>query len=384
MYATFNDNKNNVNLLLLENNLMHCFRQFNFQDSLHTSSSSGLCLLCWEELNSFHKFYVRIEEAHINFGRPAKLADTTQLSITNICTDIEDNKDCTVYSLLEPEILIDKPPESEDGSFVNIPIEDTSISLETGNTLSNKDPLKKGYKLRNTSSKIKRKLKSKCTKKIKGLQEIKKESHENGSGNNDKDNDIKQSDHSDSDNDNDHDIKQEVHSDSDNDSNTKDNQVENEKQKTYYTPRTNRKEHDQFIAKHFKDIVCDLCKTSFENFPALRQHFSVTHKQKGYVICCNKKFFNRTRLVDHIHTHLNPDHFKCKECDRAMSDRLHFESHMLRFHGATELKKKHCDVCQKPFIDGYSLRIHKLSHMPENAKKFPCEECDKLLVSIKY
>ena len=333
---------------------------------------------------------MRIEEAHINFGRPVKLGDTTQISETYTCTDIEDNKDCSVYSLLEPEILINKPPKPEDDSFVNIPIEDTNISLKTGNTLSNKDPLKKRYKLRNTSLKIKRKHKSKCTKSSISkvpkaeTQEIKKESNENGSGNNDKDNDIKQNDHSDSENDNDDAIKQEVDSDSDNNSNTKDKHIENEKQKTYYTPRTNRKEHDQFIAKHFKDIVCDLCETSFENFPALRQHFSVTHKQKGYVICCNKKFFNRTRLVDHIHTHLNPDHFKCKECDRVMSDRLHFESHMLRFHGATELKKKHCDVCQKPFIDGYSLRIHKLTHMPENAKKFPCEECNKLLVFEKY
>ncbi|TMW39183.1 hypothetical protein DOY81_015737, partial [Sarcophaga bullata] len=162
-------------------------------DSLQTSLSSGLCLLCWQELNSFHKFYVRIEEAHINFGRPVKLGDTTQILETS-CTDNEDDKNCSVYSLLEPEILIDKPPEPQDDSFVNIPIEDTSISLETGNTLSNKDPLKKRYKLRNTSSKSKRKLKSKCTNKsiskvAKGeLKEIKKESHENVGGDNDKDN----------------------------------------------------------------------------------------------------------------------------------------------------------------------------------------------------
>ncbi|TMW41176.1 hypothetical protein DOY81_013746 [Sarcophaga bullata] len=120
------------------------------------------------------------------------------------------------------------------------------------------------------------------------------------------------------------------HSDSD-DSDNNDNQQDsdaqgntsNKKQKTYYKPRTKRKEHDQFIAKHLKDIACELCKTSFETFAALRQHFASIHKQKGYVICCNKKFFNRTRLVDHIHSHLNPDHLKCSECGRVMSDSQH-------------------------------------------------------------
>ena len=336
---------------------------------------------------------MRIEEAHINFGRPIKVGNKMKILEKETITENEDDKDLIQHGLLEPEILVGKPVEKEkiemlctiktepeDESFVDVPIEDTSELLANANDLSYKDPLEKPTKSRNKTSR--RKIDTECASntplKIAVVEsiEVKKENSktENSNDGNNIDDNRKSDDHSDSDN------------TSDNNDNHQDldfqNNMENKKRKTYYKHRTNRHEHDQFIGKHLKNIVCDLCNTNFETFAALRQHFAGVHKQWGYVVCCNKKFFNRTRLVDHIHSHFNPDLFKCKQCDRVMSDRLRLESHMLRFHGATELEKKHCDVCQKPFIDGYSLKIHKLTHLPEEEKKFPCEECGKLLVLI--
>ena len=349
-----------------------------------TPQNSGLCLLCWEELNSFHKFYMRIEEAHINFGRPIKVGNKTQILDKAISSDKEDDKDLIQYGLLEPEILINKSVEKkevemlftrkiepQDESYADNPIEDESVFLATGNDLSNKDPLKKSTKTRNKT--IKRKIETKYTSnflsKINKLDtiEIKRENPKNDEDG-DKNENIKADDNSDSDNSSDND-----------DSSCK---TKCKKRKNYYKHRTNRLEIDQFIDKHLKDIVCELCKTNFETYAALRQHFSSIHKQKGYVICCNKKLFNRTRLVDHIQFHLNPDHLKCGECGRVMSDSIHLERHMVRFHGATALEKKYCDVCQKPFIDDYRLRNHKLTHLPDEEKKFPCQECGKLLVLI--
>ncbi|TMW39965.1 hypothetical protein DOY81_014955, partial [Sarcophaga bullata] len=316
--------------------------------------NSGLCLLCWEELSSFHKFYMRIEEAHINFGRPIKVGDKRKILEKEASTDNEDDKDLIQYGLLEPEILVGKPAEKEkiemlctiktepeDESFVDVPIENTSVLLANTNDLSYKDPLEKPIKTRNKTSR--RKVETKCAgdtplkiTKVESI-EIKEENSkpENSDDGNDNDDNIKPDDHSESDNASDNNDNQQ---DSDSQGN-----MENKKRKTYYKHRTNRHEHDQFIAKHLKDIVCELCNTNFETFAALRHHFAGVHKQWGYVVCCNKKFFNRTRLVDHIHSHFNPDLFKCKECDRVMSDRLRLESHMLRFHGATELEKKHCE-----------------------------------------
>ena len=367
--------------------------QRSFQNSLLTPINSGLCLLCWEELNSFHKFYMRIEEAHINFGRPIKVDNKSEILEKETRMDIEDDKYLIQYGLLEPEILLGKPVEKEkiellctintepEGeSFLDVPIEGSGELLANANDLSYKDPLEKPTKSRNKTSrrKIETGSASNTPLKIAVVEsiEIKKEnskSENSNDGNNIDDN-----------------RKSDDRSESNKASNNNDNQqdlgfqsnMENKKRKTYYKHRTNRNEHDIFISKHLKNIVCDLCNTNFETFGALRQHFAGVHKQGGYAVCCNKKFYNRIRLVDHIHSHFNPDLFKCKQCDRVMADRLRLESHMLRFHGATELEKKHCDVCQKPFIDGYSLKIHKLTHLPEEEKKFPCEECGKLLVLI--
>lgn len=333
---------------------------------------------------------MRIEEAHINFGRLVKYEDKTDI-LENICNSNKDDKEFLQCGLLEPEILEDKPiykkdkkeieilyamkTEPLDERFLDVPLENTGDVLATSNDLCNKDPLEKPFKAK------KRKNETQCTgssipiAEVESI-EIKKESSKKDTHDNTDDDEVmKSDDHSDLEHTSDN---NDNHSDSDSERN-----MDNKIQKTYYKPRTKRKEHDQFIGKHFKDIICELCKTHFETFAVLRQHFTKAHKQKGYVICCNKKFFNRTRLVDHIHFHLNPDHLKCTKCSRIMSDSLHLERHMLRFHGATELKKKHCDVCQKPFIDGYSLRIHKLTHLPDDAKKFPCEDCGKLLVLLK-
>ena len=364
-----------------------------------SSLNSALCLPCWQELDNFHKFYMRIEEAHINFGRLIKLGDTTQILDTDKDIDNEDNKEGIPYGLLEPEILIEKQPETDeteslctavktepqDESFVDVLNEPKSMPLKinSNNTSHKDDHLENPIEPKRTPSKSKRKIETKYTSKT-SCKVAKNEKHEikmencnnNVSDENDNDDAIKkQDDSSDSDDSTDNNDDQQADSDSP-------CCTERKKRKNYYKHRTNRKENDEFIAKHLKDIACDLCKTSFENFAALRHHFTEIHKRRGFVICCNKKFCNRTLLVDHIHTHLNPDHFKCTKCDRVLPDRLRLESHMLRLHEATELEKKRCDVCQKPFIDGYSLRIHKLTHLPEEQKKFPCKECGKMLVSI--
>lgn len=317
------------------------------------------------------------------------MGNTTQILDTNKRVDNDDNKESIPYGLLEPEIVIDKPlkinegltvcvvkSEPQDECFTDV----LSVPLATNTNVFDEDHLETPIKVKNVPPKAKRKTETE-TKNISQTPPEKKHEIKLENCNTESD---------DSDTDDEANKQQHDSSDSDNTSNNNDNQADSDslhstghkKRKNYYKHRTNRKENDQFIAKHFKDIVCDLCKTSFESFAALRQHFTEIHKRRGYVICCNKKFCNRTLLVDHIHTHLNPDHFKCSKCDRVLPDRLRLESHMLRLHEATDLEKKRCDVCQKPFIDGYSLRIHKLAHLPEEEQKFPCKECGKMLVLI--
>ncbi|KAI8128869.1 Transcription factor grauzone [Lucilia cuprina] len=379
-------------------------------------TNSWICLSCWQEVNDFHKFYMRIEEAHMNFGK-IKVEDAGVISLTTTveckeeitiqktkikATTEEEVKDNIAFCFLEPEILIDQPQpqdlaepeilidpptpapdlEANKETAITQPLDELDLDdmplkqackrLRLENQITNKDPLEKSKKSKvNNKSKNKKKpTKAKATTETKISEEnaadesqVKEEPLDT--------NDNHDSD-SLSDNDND-DASYQPEKDSA-------ETVESKRRKAYSKHRTNRKENDQFIAEHFKQMFCDLCQVPFEDFPAMQKHFTENHKQRGYVVCCKRKFFDRTRLVDHLHCHLNPDHFKCNECGKAMSDRISFDSHMLRVHRASayEVVKQHCcDVCGKSFTEAYVLRIHKLTHLPEEEKKFPCSDCGK-------
>ena len=143
----------------------------------------------------------------------------------------------------------------------------------------------------------------------------------------------------------------------------------------YYTPKTNRHQHDKFLMQHFK-ITCILCHIHVETFQTLRKHFEIEHKQLGYVVCCKKKFYRRSILVDHIHRHLDPNYFKCDLCDKALSDRRCLELHRRR-HLEKPEKSYCCDICGKGFSTNSVLNKHKLIHLPEEEKHFSCSECGK-------
>ncbi|XP_013114676.2 transcription factor grauzone [Stomoxys calcitrans] len=147
----------------------------------------------------------------------------------------------------------------------------------------------------------------------------------------------------------------------------------------YYKPRTNRNEHDEFLAKHFQ-ITCDICKTPMATFQALCKHFNRAHNKQGFVTCCKRKFLRRSVLVDHIHCHLDPEYFKCKRCGKLMSDRRCLESHMKNHD---KPRKTHiCDICGNGFSGENLLRNHKLTHLSEAEKKFPCEQCGKPFATV--
>ncbi|XP_059220625.1 zinc finger protein 492-like [Stomoxys calcitrans] len=140
--------------------------------------------------------------------------------------------------------------------------------------------------------------------------------------------------------------------------------------------KRNKADYDAFLKEHFK-ITCDKCYQTLETFALLAQHYSKSHNERGYVVCCETKFFYRHFLVDHIKYHLNPDYFKCTYCDKSFSTRRCLQIH-IQLH---EDRKHACDKCDKKYIKRYLLEKHKLTHMPKPEKKFSCNECGKLYVS---
>ena len=140
---------------------------------------------------------------------------------------------------------------------------------------------------------------------------------------------------------------------------------------------------DEFISEHHQ-ITCNLCQTPLETFTLMIKHFKEEHNQRGYVICCKRKFSYRTELVDHIQVHLNPEYFKCQQCDKNFASRSCLRIHVKKKHEGIKEQGYECDLCGKILGDKYRLKFHKLIHEAEHQERLPCKECDKTYVHILY
>lgn len=78
--------------------------------------------------------------------------------------------------------------------------------------------------------------------------------------------------------------------------------------------RTSTAQSDAQI-QQFVQLSCDLCANSnkhyYRKFKDLIEHYRFEHgSQRGYAVCCEKKFYRKDRLVNHITNHVNPEAFK--------------------------------------------------------------------------
>lgn len=56
---------------------------------------------------------------------------------------------------------------------------------------------------------------------------------------------------------------------------------------------------------------CDLCLHQFCSWNDARSHYLDRHNiLKPYLRCCNRKFFLRSRIIEHITWHVDPSAFQ--------------------------------------------------------------------------
>lgn len=294
-------------------------------------------------LNEFHSFYIRIEETHANLHN---LLKTQKESLGNVIIDQNEFE-----VLKEPAISHEFLLNGND----NCIIKEDQVPLPEWKTFNLKDAQHKYDEI--TDDPLDRYVLLKHKK----LKEISKEALE-------KDN--TKSSHT-------------CNPDSEyfnvnfeNTGATKSSLRRNKRKRKNPDEKTSQ-EYDKFISENFQ-IVCSLCQESLENFIALRKHFRDQHKKRGYVVCCKKKLFSRPLLVDHIHVHLDANHFKCKECEKVYSERSTLESHIKVHKDKPQHRYYSCETCGKSFVGPAKLETHKLTHAPDYEKKYSCSECGKL------
>lgn len=61
----------------------------------------------------------------------------------------------------------------------------------------------------------------------------------------------------------------------------------------------------------FFEMNCDSCWHRFDSLNDAKSHYRSKHNiRKGYLKCCDKKFHLRSRIIDHINWHINPNVFQ--------------------------------------------------------------------------
>ncbi|XP_058976042.1 zinc finger protein 287 isoform X7 [Musca domestica] len=142
-------------------------------------------------------------------------------------------------------------------------------------------------------------------------------------------------------------------------------------------------EYDNIITKFFEKLRCPKCELMVHTFSEMRAHFRLDHNDDhGFVECCGRRFATRKFLAEHIMVHYNPEHFKCKTCNKICRDSTQLEAHeQTHLPNPPESKYKktfQCEKCSKTFSSKASFEHHMVAkHVPREEFKFECPECKK-------
>lgn len=142
-------------------------------------------------------------------------------------------------------------------------------------------------------------------------------------------------------------------------------------------------EEDTNKMNNFYTFQCHVCNNvTMDTYDKFTKHMKSVHgEKKPVIICCKKRFYIRSALVDHMRYHLEPEQMKCPHCDTICKDSYQYKSHILRHLNPSEVKIHVCDVCGKSFSYSHALKVHLQSHLPsyerEKLKKYFCSQCDK-------
>lgn len=84
---------------------------------------------------------------------------------------------------------------------------------------------------------------------------------------------------------------------------------------------------DDLKIQETANMFCDICQQPLESLKDAKSHYKLMHGTLGYIVCCNRKFKQKCRLVEHVNTHYNFT-YPCPQCDKTFDSKAYLGKHM--------------------------------------------------------
>lgn len=79
-------------------------------------------------------------------------------------------------------------------------------------------------------------------------------------------------------------------------------------------------------------MFCDVCQDPIESLREAKAHYKSAHSIDGYIRCCDRKFKQRCRLVEHVNTHYNFS-YSCEICGKTFDSKSYLSKHQALHDG---------------------------------------------------
>lgn len=129
----------------------------------------------------------------------------------------------------------------------------------------------------------------------------------------------------------------------------------------HFSKNVRLKEHMNFHSELML-IECQVCGIEFESRDGFRQHIQEAHRcpasEKLYsCTMCDKQFARYFLLGQHMQQHRGGKPYRCEQCARQFSSRVHLEVHKKRRHDG--VKPYSCNICGRLFFRRNFMMLHR-------------------------
>ncbi|XP_073820753.1 transcription factor grauzone-like isoform X2 [Musca autumnalis] len=345
----------------------------------------SICIYCWRKLYDFHEFYEMVETVH-QHNRPEMVTvktesptietkdepndeeafggmDEVPFSPTLIATNKSSSKSLVADEItFSSQLVVDDNDErsfDEDDRHFKDESEDSDPFDDTEMDKNNDDiPLSKLLGIRMTK------------KPTKDQQLVSKNTEENSEEKKPRRGRKKRLDNEVG--------SEEVRNRKPRKTKAKDKPIKDKEEESAY--KSKMKSFDQEIAQYM-GLHCDVCNIAVDNFAGIKNHMRIEHNiDNGYVKCCDKKFHKRANLLYHVRHHVDPNCYRCEECDQTFSDYQSLRNHLNVKHQKEEDKIYQCTDCPKKFARKYLLEQHRTFKHKDHKQ---CKMCNRRYKTIE-